>query len=186
MLLNTEVFWDVTQCPLDSGSLCLKQPLCPQLQGHNTNIKEGQVAIYLEWSGYFKEMLVVYSEERDRQPPFLPQHCHFDPGEEGTTVLWNTGKYSPNKCSITLLFRLESHVPSVQVFSWKFEIVYTGCFILWSSLVYEGGFLASCHRVHTEQKLPSVFSWTNYNIRTNSMLHTCKNKVKVVLTTWNI
>lgn len=66
-----------------------KGPLCPQLQGHNIDIKEGQVAVCLslERSGYSREILVVYSEETERQPPFLPQHCHFDPEEEGTTVL---------------------------------------------------------------------------------------------------
>jgi hypothetical protein len=68
------------------------------LQGQNVDVKEGEVAICLslECSGYSRDILVVHSEERERQPSFLPQHWHFDPEEVGTIVRWNIGKYSPN------------------------------------------------------------------------------------------
>jgi len=44
------------------------------LQGHNVDVKEGEVAICLslECSGYSRDFLVVHSEERERQSSFLP------------------------------------------------------------------------------------------------------------------
>ena len=46
------------------------------LQDHNVDVKEGEVAICLslECSGYSRDILVIHSEDRERQPSFLPQH----------------------------------------------------------------------------------------------------------------
>jgi hypothetical protein len=74
----------------------------------------------LEWSGHFRDILVVHYEDRDRQPPVLPQHCNFDP-EEDTTILWNNGQFSLNNTASHLL-TLQSHTCSVEELSWKLRL----------------------------------------------------------------